>query len=363
MDTLKNTSVFNDITLLDDNEDYHMISMDEVEEKEIQWLIPNYIPKEQITLIVGDGGVGKTTSWISIISALSKGELCFFENQEEDKREPLKIGFFSSEDPHDSIIKKKLRLNLAKQSNVKTIPITDKRFHKVKFNSQYLEGLIIENKLEVLVFDPLQSFIGDSVNMGARNTMRSTLNNLIALGKIYHVTIIIIVHTNKREMAGGRNRASDSSDIWDIARSVIFVGDASDEGIHYFSQEKSNYGKLQPTTLFKIEDSVIVKVGTTSKKDFDFQKEKTKGNKKKSLVEEAIISLLNDHDAYSDEIYNLAEELDISKSTLKRARAELTSEGTIKPKRTGSNKGNDKQRTIFSLVKKVQIQRFKKYSD
>ena len=88
---------------------------------------------------------------------------------------------------------------------------------------------------------------------------------------------------------------------------------------------------------------------------------KTKGNKKKSLVEEAIISLLNDHDAYSDEIYNLAEELDISKSTLKRARAELTSEGTIKPKRTGSNKGNDKQRTIFSLVKKVQIQRFKKY--
>ena len=38
MDTLKNTSVFNDITLLDDNEDYHMISMDEVEEKEIQWL-------------------------------------------------------------------------------------------------------------------------------------------------------------------------------------------------------------------------------------------------------------------------------------------------------------------------------------
>ena len=57
MDTLKNTSVFNDITLLDDNEDYHMISMDEVEEKEIQWLIPNYIPKEQITLIVGDGGL------------------------------------------------------------------------------------------------------------------------------------------------------------------------------------------------------------------------------------------------------------------------------------------------------------------
>ena len=59
----------------------------------------------------------------------------------------------------------------------------------------------------------------------------------------------------------------------------------------------------------------------------------------------------------------MGEELDKSKSTLKKARAELTREGTIKPKRTDSNKGNDKQRTIFSLVKKVQIQRFKKYSD
>ncbi len=356
MDKLKEISAFDEIPLLDDNEDYRMISMDEVEEKQIQWLIPNYIPKEQITLIVGDGGVGKTTSWTNIVSALSKGELCFFENQAEDKREPLKIGYFSSEDPHDSVIKKKLRLNLANQKNIKTIPLKDKRFQKVKFNSQYLEGLIIENELEVLVFDPLQSFIGDNINMGARNAMRSTLNNLIALGEIYHVTIIIIVHTNKREMAGGRNRASDSSDIWDIARSVIFVGDTNDNDVHYFSQEKSNYGKLQPTTLFKIEDGVIMNIGTSSKKDFDFQKDKVKVNKKKTLLEEAkeaIISLLSDHNAYSDEICNLSEELDISKSTIKRARAELTSEGIIKPKREGSNKGDDKQRTIFYLVKKV----------
>ena len=67
---------------------------------------------------------------------------------------------------------------------------------------------------------------------------------------------------------------------------------------------------------------------------------------------EAVIKFNKHHDAYSDEI-STEEELDISKSTLKRARAELTSEGIIKPKRTGSNKGNDKQRTIFSLVKKV----------
>lgn len=44
--------------------------------------------------------------------------------------------------------------------------------------------------------------------------------------------------------------------------------------------------------------------------------------------------------------------MDITKSTLKRARAELTNEGIIKPKRTGSNKGNDKQRMLFNLVKK-----------
>ena len=85
--------------------------------------------------------------------------------------------------------------------------------------------------------------------MGARNAMRSTLNNLIALGEIYHVTIIIIVHTNKREMAGGRNRASDSSDIWDIARSVIFVGDTNDNDVHYFS--KAIMGSFNPQPFLK----------------------------------------------------------------------------------------------------------------
>ena len=72
----------------------------------------------------------------SIISALSKGELCFFENQEEDKREPLKIGFFSSEDSHKIVsFKRSCDQFIEKQSNVEIIPVTDKRFHKVKLKN------------------------------------------------------------------------------------------------------------------------------------------------------------------------------------------------------------------------------------
>ncbi len=46
----------------------------DVEKKEIQFLIEPYIIKNNITAIVGDGGVGKTFIWVDIASAISNGK-------------------------------------------------------------------------------------------------------------------------------------------------------------------------------------------------------------------------------------------------------------------------------------------------
>ena len=46
-------------------EDYsqYLQNVEEIERKDIEWLIPNWIPKGGITLLVGDGGIGKTNLW------------------------------------------------------------------------------------------------------------------------------------------------------------------------------------------------------------------------------------------------------------------------------------------------------------
>lgn len=40
-----------------------ILSMEIVDEREPEWLVPQCIPKGQITIAGGDGGSGKTTFW------------------------------------------------------------------------------------------------------------------------------------------------------------------------------------------------------------------------------------------------------------------------------------------------------------
>ena len=51
----------------------HFRKVEDVEEKETRWVIPYWIPKGGITLLVGDGGVGKTNLWSYLVSRLSAG--------------------------------------------------------------------------------------------------------------------------------------------------------------------------------------------------------------------------------------------------------------------------------------------------
>lgn len=62
--------------------------------KPAEWLIYGHVPKGQITMVTGDGGVGKTALWCNIAAAISNGKLCFFEDCAILDRTPQKVMFF-----------------------------------------------------------------------------------------------------------------------------------------------------------------------------------------------------------------------------------------------------------------------------
>ena len=123
----------------------------------------------------------------------------------------------------------------ANLTNIFSVSLKNPQFADVKFNSPLLKDIIAEVKPALAVLDPVQSFVPDNVNMSQRNEMRSCLNPLIALGEEFGTTFLIICHTNKRMGAYGRKRISDSSDIWDIARSVLIVGNVPGSSQRYLS--------------------------------------------------------------------------------------------------------------------------------
>ena len=61
-----------------------LICMADVEEKEAEWLVSNYLARACINMMAGDGGSGKTTTWCGIAAAVSAGTRVFFDAVPED---------------------------------------------------------------------------------------------------------------------------------------------------------------------------------------------------------------------------------------------------------------------------------------
>lgn len=328
-------------------EDLNLQTLDQFDEQDVDWLIRGYIPKEQITMLVGTGGTGKTSVWISLVASLSSGDRTLFDGDIElsfiKKREPMKILFFSGEDTVEHVIKKKLRAQRANMKNIYTISIDDERFDKILLGSKYLERLLAKYKPALCVFDPLQSFLKSGVKMSERNAMRQTMRSLIRWGKEYGTTFLIVMHTNKLLNVWGRNRMADSADLWDIARSVLMVGDTEDEGIKYLSQEKSNYGQTRDTLLFKNENGNPTFHAWSKAKDRDFVMVQTKKRNETSTVsssdeaKDVIMSELEDHPegVVANDLGDMLKAIGFKDWAVQKAKSELKKEKKLVYSRKG----------------------------
>lgn len=321
-----------------------MVSMEDIEEKPPEWLIPNYIPKRNITTMAGDGGSGKTTVWCEIAASISAGRPCFLTKEsipDTFQHGPGEtVFFFSAEDSAESILKGRLRKNNAILPNILTIDMKDDRFQHIRFDSEFLEDLIIKHKPVLLIFDPLQAFIPPHIRMCDRNAMRSCMRPLISLGEKYDCTSLVIVHSNKQSGLWGRRRMADSADIWDISRSVLMVGETKEKRIRYISHEKSNYGMTADTVLFSIEKEQVIFKNYTDKKDRDFVTEVDYSIRQAPQREEAkefILDFLKDGTKEVSEMEGTANSIGISSKTLRRAKEELKKENLIKIYSEGFN--------------------------
>lgn len=344
-------NVYSNIEPEPGEEELKLQTLDQFDEQDVDWLIRGYIPKEQITMLVGTGGTGKTSVWISLVASLSSGDRTLFDGDIEPsfikKREPMKILFFSGEDTVEHVIKKKLRAQRANMKNIYTVSIDDERFDKILLGSKYLERLLAKYKPALCVFDPLQSFLKSGVKMSERNAMRQTMRSLIRWGKEYGTTFLIVMHTNKLLNVWGRNRMADSADLWDIARSVLMVGDTEDEGIKYLSQEKSNYGQTRDTLLFKNENGNPTFHAWSKAKDRDFVMAQTKKRNETSTVsssdeaKDVIMSELEDHPegVTVHDIDDLLKGIGFTEWATRKAKTELRKERKITYNRSGMGGG------------------------
>lgn len=324
------------------SEDICVVSFASVQSKDVEWLVPYYIPKNHLTIIGGDGGSGKSSLSANIAACVSSGRTTIFEegySGEMIKDEGKKVLLLNAEDPMPEVLKPRLERYSANMENIVSVSLEDEVFRQIKLGSSTLEKLVAQVHPDLLILDPLQSFLMDTVVMGARNQMRNAVGHVVGLCSKYKFTSIIVVHANKGKGLYGRKRLADSGDIWDIARSVFLCGNV-DKDTFYISHEKSNYSQRNKSILYALDKGRIRIKGYTDKHDREFIMNEEFGSKGAPALEEAKDFILDQLVARGEEIPvkeldDAAEAMSISKGTLGRAKAELKKDGEVIIRNTG----------------------------
>lgn len=294
-----------------------IISLDNIESREVEWLWKPYIPLGKLTIIEGDPGSGKTMLALRLASQLSKGVALPFV---EEHKEPMNIIYQTVEDAYDDTIKPRLEKMYGNYANIHFI---DESKDFLCMSDERIEEAIIRTNAKLLVLDPVQSYLGANVNINSANEVRSALNNLVEIAKRTGCAIILISHLNKKNSSKAIGRHIGTMDLTATARSVLLVGDIKDQdGMRAMAHVKSSLCKKGKTLQFEITDNGFIWHGES-----DLSEEEILAGvalkTKKQIAMDFIEEMLVDGPRTPEDIYSKGKQYNISKRTIDEAKKVL----------------------------------------
>ena len=297
----------------------------------VDWLVPDLLPRGELSLLGADGGTGKGLWQAQLIACVTTGKTS---------------GFFPVPPAQTGKVLKARLLAAGADMNRVLCLTADDYFQRtgqpLTLKDEALAKFAAKAGPLLLIVDPLQSFLPAGVEMASRNQMRSILLPLKAIAAAQQCAVLLVMHSNKKQGVSDRKRLADSSDIWDMARSVLMMGRSNSDGKIYLSHEKSSYSRPLQTVLLHIEDVELDGVrtaqavfdGYTDKKDADFIKEpRVRQAQTKEDTRDAILNVLAESRlgsmASSELRAAVVKEIGCSDRTYNRAYSELVRSGEV----------------------------------
>lgn len=220
---------------MDEKDTLHLINMNDVESTPVEWLIEPYFPLGKTTVLQGDPGDGKTTIILQIAAWLSNGKRLPDDNNEY---EPINIIYQTAEDGLADTVKPRL---LAANADTKRFMVIDESEADLTMTDKRLEQAIIKTNAKLVILDPIQAYLGASVNMNSANDVRSQMKPLACLAEKYKCAFVLIGHMNKAAGMSALYRSLGSIDFAAAARSVLLVSRVKDNPtIRVMAQIKSS---------------------------------------------------------------------------------------------------------------------------
>ena len=296
-----------------------MIRMSEVQSQEIEWLWYPFIPYGKLTIIQGDPGDGKTTMVLNLAAKLSKGEAL---DKNMKVTEPVNVIYQTAEDGLADTVKPRLELAGADCERIIVIDESDKSLSMV---DERLEEAIVRTGARLLILDPIQAYLGGGMDMNRANEARDMTKKLGALAEKTKCAIILIGHMNKASGNKAAYRGMGSIDFFAVARSVLLVGRVEGESnTRAVVQIKNNLAAFGHPKAFALSEEGFQWIG-----DYEITVDEVLGGiapkaNKMEQAKQMLRELAETQSAVlSNEIFDRANELGISKRTLENAKKEL----------------------------------------
>ena len=328
----------------------------------VAWLVPQLLPLGEVSLLGADGGTGKGIWQAQLIAYVTAGKTSGFFPL--PPQQTGKVLLLAGEDDPGKVLKARLLAAGADMNRVLVLTADDyfgKTGQPLTLKDQALADFAAKAGPLLLIVDPLQSFLPAGVEMASRNQMRSILLPLKAIAAARQCAVLLVMHSNKKQGVSDRKRLADSSDIWDMARSVLMMGRSNSDGKIYLSHEKSSYSRPQQTVLLHIEDVALDGVrtaqavfdGYTDKKDADFIKEpRVRQAQTKEDTRDAILNVLAESRlgsmASSELRAAVVKEIGCSDRTYERAYADLVRSGDVKKHTIRQKDGKNRWYSYYS---------------
>lgn len=339
----------------------------EVIEKPIDWLVPQWIPQGYVSVMASDGGIGKTTVSASIAAPVSGGYVpAIFNHGNTDIRlttnkKPLVL-VLTAEASMSASYKAKLRMyKHCNMSNIEYLDCNTGR-KNARLGDRELINYIRIRKPILIIIDPLQSFLPYNADMNSKTSFNNSLEEISKACSNAETALLLITHTNKMSGVYGRNRLNGTSDIWDLARSVMFLNiEGKEKGRIFFSHEKVNDAEMQNTIILSNQNGMITfeSEDSENRTDEDFHSGIRKNSETHvSVKEECAESIreifkLFDTDQMTDtELKSiLKNNYGYSDHAIRYGKNFLISTGELKREQKGNGKEGSKKEMILKFCK------------
>lgn len=240
---------------LDDSQRFIARSADEFGEDKTAFVWFPYIPVGDYTVLMADGGTGKTILCCGIAAAISKGESLPGDYFNEWSNTPGNTLIISAED-RGEMLKKRLAASGADLKNVYILDCMDSEGMDFTDGYEDFVQTIKRYNPRLVIIDPWHAFLGAGVDINRVNAVRPVFQRLANMAKVCNCGMILVSHVNKRAQGeNANNAATGSTDFINAARSalrVIFNDEPGMKDTRILVHTKSNYAEPGKSVVYQI---------------------------------------------------------------------------------------------------------------